>query len=152
MIIKGLRGEPMPVYGDGLNVRDWLYVEDHARALLLVLEKGEAGETYNVGGNSERTNLQIVEAICNHLDEVAPRAEGSRRALISYVQDRSGHDRRYAIDAGKITTGLGWLPRKTFAASLRKTVQWFADNKSWWDAAGYTGWRLGTSPDRKRAS
>ena len=152
MIIKGLRGEPMPVYGDGLNVRDWLYVEDHARALLLVLEKGEAGETYNVGGNSECTNLQIVEAICDRLDEVALRAEGSRRALITYVQDRPGHDRRYAIDAGKITTGLGWLPQETFAAGLRKTAQWFAENKSWWDAAGYTGSRLGTSPERKRAS
>jgi dTDP-glucose 4,6-dehydratase len=143
MIIKGLRGEPMPVYGDGQNVRDWLYVEDHARALALVLEKGRPGETYNIGGNSERTNLEVVETICDHLDRLAPWNGGSRRKLITFVQDRPGHDRRYAIDASVINRQLSWFPRANFDAGIRETIRWFCVNKDWWDSTKYTASRLG---------
>ncbi len=147
MIIKGLNNEPLPVYGDGLNVRDWLYVEDHARALVLVLEQGRVGETYNVGGNSELTNLAVVETICDQLDRSMPPARGRRRNLISFVTDRPGHDRRYAIDSAKIQAELGWRPTKTFAAGIAETVRWYLGNELWWRAIlerGYRAERLGT--------
>jgi dTDP-glucose 4,6-dehydratase len=148
MIIKGLAGEPLPVYGRGDNVRDWLHVEDHVRALRLVFERGRPGETYAIGGNSERTNLDVVEAICDLLDQSVPRADGqSRRALIRFVQDRPGHDQRYAIDAGKLRRELGWAPRETFESGLARTVAWFLANEPWWRAiqARYAGERLGTT-------
>ena len=145
MIIKGLKGEKLPVYGDGQNVRDWLYVEDHARALRLVLEKGKAGQTYNIGGNSEKANLEVVETICHELDREL--ADGkSRRDLISFVEDRPGHDKRYAIDASKIRNELGWSPKENFNTAIRKTVKWFIENRVWWDSSSrsnYAGERLG---------
>ena len=146
MILNALSGKPLPVYGDGGNIRDWLYVEDHAAALLLVLEKGRAGETYNVGGRNERTNLQVVHRVCDILDELAPDAAvGPRRDLITYVQDRPGHDRRYAIDATKLETELGWRAEETFETGLAKTVQWYLDRGDWWRPlqARYAGQRLG---------
>jgi dTDP-glucose 4,6-dehydratase len=148
MIIKGLAGETLPVYGDGLNVRDWLYVEDHARALALVLERGEVGQTYNVGGRNERTNLHVVETICDLLDGVAPAAAGPRRQLISFVTDRPGHDRRYAIDATKLERELGWRALETFESGIAKTVRWYLDNETWWKSIldrGYTAKRVGLS-------
>lgn len=146
IIIKGLAGEPLPVYGDGQNIRDWLYVEDHAKALTLVLERGAVGETYNVGGRNERTNLHVVESICGLLDEMSPRAAGSRRGLISFVADRPGHDRRYAIDASKLERELGWRADENFESGLAKTVRWFFDNRNWWQAIldrGYQQKRIG---------
>ncbi len=146
MIIKGLAGEPLPVYGDGQNVRDWLFVEDHARALTLVLERGVIGETYNVGGRNERTNLHVVETICDLLDATEPAPSGSRRRLISFVKDRPGHDRRYAIDATKIETELGWRAEENFESGLAKTVRWFCENRPWWQAIlnrGYQTARIG---------
>jgi dTDP-glucose 4,6-dehydratase len=146
MIIKGLAGEPLPVYGDGKNIRDWLYVEDHAKALTLVLERGVVGETYNVGGRNERTNLHVVENICHLLDEISPGATGSRRSLISFVADRPGHDRRYAIDATKLERELGWRADENFESGLAKTVRWFFDNRKWWQAIldrGYQHKRIG---------
>ncbi len=132
--IRALAGEPLPVYGKGDNVRDWLFVEDHASALVTVVEKGEPGETYNVGGNEERTNLQVVETICDLVDELAePLASGSRRDLIEFVADRPGHDLRYAIDQSKIKRTLGWEPSVSFEEGLRRTVQWYLDNGSWWE-------------------
>ena len=132
MILSALEGKPLPVYGDGLNVRDWLYVEDHCTAIRLVLENGKLGETYNVGGSSERTNIAVVHAICDILDELRPNsALGSRRSLISYVQDRPGHDRRYAIDATKIERELGWKPEQRFESGIRRTVEWFLANMDW---------------------
>ena len=149
VIIKALQGEPLPVYGKGDNIRDWLYVEDHARALRLVLAKGHVGETYNIGGHNERTNLQVVEMICALLDELAPDARFTpRTSLISFVADRPGHDKRYAIDAGKIARELGWKPQETFESGLRKTVQWYLDNRIWWErvlSGAYRGERLGLS-------
>ncbi len=147
MIIKALAGEPLPVYGDGRNVRDWLHVDDHARALLLAVEKGAAGETYNIGGLNERTNLQVVEAICDQLDRASPSPQGPRRRLISFVTDRPGHDRRYAIDASKIVRELEWRARKTFETGVEDTVRWYLDNRGWWDAIvdrGYKAQRIGT--------
>jgi dTDP-glucose 4,6-dehydratase len=134
MIIKGLRGEKLPVYGKGDNVRDWLQVEDHARALWTIASTGKPGESYNVGGNNERTNLEVVETICDLLDEMAPALpDGNpRRSLISFVTDRPGHDFRYAIDASKIKRELGWEPRETFETGIRKTVRWYLDNSDWW--------------------
>ena len=132
MIIRGLAHRPLPVYGDGLNIRDWLYVEDHARALGLVLERGRVGETYNVGGRNERTNLEVVQTICDLLDLLTPSANGSRRRHITFVPDRPGHDRRYAIDATKIERELGWRPLETFETGLEKTIRWFLDNSAWW--------------------
>jgi dTDP-glucose 4,6-dehydratase len=129
-ILKGLRGEPLPIYGRGDNVRDWLYVEDHVRGLLAVLERGRLGETYNIGGHGEKTNLEVVTMICEILDELAPKAY-RHRELIAFVPDRPGHDLRYAIDASKIQRELGWGPRETFEAGLRKTVRWYLDNLSW---------------------
>jgi dTDP-glucose 4,6-dehydratase len=121
----------MPVYGKGHNVRDWLYVEDHARALRLVLQAGRVGETYNIGGRNERTNLEVVMAICKLLDELSPCGAPHDR-LITFVPDRPGHDLRYAIDAGKISRELGWQPQETFETGLRKTVQWYIANEAWW--------------------
>ncbi|HYD99295.1 MAG TPA: dTDP-glucose 4,6-dehydratase [Alphaproteobacteria bacterium] len=133
VLLNALEGRPLPVYGDGLQVRDWLYVEDHARALWAVLTRGRPGEVYNVGGHNEQTNLSVVEGICDLLDELAgPRPEGPRRGLIRFVADRPGHDRRYAIDASKIARELGWAPRETFASGLRRTVEWYLANEAWW--------------------
>ncbi|MBR0750742.1 dTDP-glucose 4,6-dehydratase [Bradyrhizobium jicamae] len=148
MIIKGLAGEPLPVYGDGQNIRDWLYVEDHAKALTLVLERGQIGETYNVGGRNERTNLHVVESICDLLDGIAPSAAGPRRKLISFVTDRPGHDRRYAIDATKLENDLGWRAEENFETGIEKTVRWYVDQQPWWNAIlerGYTASRVGLS-------
>ena len=131
-IQKALHGEPLPVYGDGRNVRDWLYVGDHCAAIRRVLEAGRVGETYNVGGNSERENIQVVRAICALLDERRPLADGKRReTLISFVKDRPGHDRRYAIDAGKIRRELGWQPAHYFENGLAHTVDWYLDHQPW---------------------
>lgn len=146
MIIKGLAGEPLPVYGDGKNIRDWLYVEDHAKALTLVLERGVVGQTYNVGGHNERTNLHVVETVCDLLDQVAPTAMGPRRNLISFVKDRPGHDRRYAIDASKIERELGWQAEENFESGLSKTVRWYCENRAWWQSIldrGYEQARIG---------
>ncbi len=133
VIVKALAGEPLPVYGKGANVRDWLFVEDHARALQTVVERGVPGETYNVGGNSERRNLEVVETLCATLDRLKPRADGkSYRDQISFVADRPGHDMRYAIDASKIRDQLGWSPQETFETGLERTVRWYLDNESWW--------------------
>lgn len=146
VIIRGLAGQTLPVYGDGGNIRDWLYVEDHARALRLVAERGTPGQSYNVGGHSERTNLQVVGAICDLLDEFAPEPAGPRRRLITFVADRPGHDRRYAIDSSKIEGAFGWSPTETFESGLRKTVRWYLDNRDWWQAIldrGYRADRVG---------
>jgi dTDP-glucose 4,6-dehydratase len=148
MIIKGLAGEPLPVYGDGQNIRDWLYVEDHAKALTLVLERGEVGETYNVGGRNERTNLHVVESICDLLDERSPSPNGPRRNLMTFVADRPGHDRRYAIDASKLERDLGWRAEENFETGIRKTVDWYVDEQPWWRAIlerGYQAKRVGLS-------
>jgi dTDP-glucose 4,6-dehydratase len=146
-IIKALAGEQLPVYGNGKNVRDWLYVEDHARALLAVALCGKVGETYCIGGRSERSNIAVVTAICTIMDELAPRAAARRHAdLISFVADRPGHDLRYAIDPRKIGEELGWQPRESFESGLRKTVEWYLANRPWWErirAKGYSGERLG---------
>lgn len=132
MIVNALAGKPLPVYGDGQQVRDWLYVTDHCSAIQVVLAHGRLGETYNVGGWNEKTNLQIVHALCALLDEMQPRADGqSYAAQISFVADRPGHDRRYAIDARKINDELGWKPAETFETGLRKTVRWYLDNPDW---------------------
>jgi dTDP-glucose 4,6-dehydratase len=134
MILRGLHGQELPVYGKGVNIRDWLYVEDHARALSLVLERGEPGETYAIGGHNERTNLTVVHTVCDLLDELAPKlASGSRRNLIRYVTDRPGHDMRYAIDASKIERELGWTPQETFESGMAKTVRWYLENRHWWE-------------------
>ena len=134
MIIKGLAGEPLPVYGQGLNVRDWLFVDDHAEALALVLERGRIGETYNVGGASERRNIDVVGAICESMDDLVPRPDRkSYRELITFVPDRPGHDFRYAIDFSKLRSDLGWQPRHSFQMGLRSTVQWYIDNRAWWE-------------------
>jgi dTDP-glucose 4,6-dehydratase len=147
IIIKGLKGEPLPVYGKGDNIRDWLYVDDHARALWAILSRGRAGESYNVGGNEEISNLDVVKRICAVLDELAPRADGGKReGQITFVQDRPGHDFRYAIDASKLSDELGWTPGETFATGLRKTVTWYLENNGWWQPildGRYAGQRLG---------
>jgi len=122
---------PIPVYGDGMNVRDWLYVRDHAEALWQVLTRGKDGETYNIGGHNEWANIRIVEMICDMMDELAPRLGGNSRKLIAFVKDRPGHDRRYAVDAGKIERELGWKPAHTFQTGLRETIQWYLDNQDW---------------------
>jgi dTDP-glucose 4,6-dehydratase len=132
MILNALRGEPLPVYGDGLQVRDWLYVEDHCRGIMRVLEAGRVGEVYNIGGNSEKPNLEVVHEICARLDELKPRADGrSYREQIAFVKDRPGHDRRYAINTRRIERELGWKPRESFESGLRKTIQWYLDNQEW---------------------
>lgn len=131
MIANALGGKPLPVYGDGLNVRDWLYVGDHCAAIREVLARGRLGETYNVGGWNEKTNLDVVHTLCDLLDELKPKASGSYREQITFVKDRPGHDRRYAIDARKLERELGWKPAETFETGLRKTVQWYLDNQAW---------------------
>jgi len=130
MILNGLAGKPLPVYGDGKNIRDWLFVEDHARALRLVLERGQVGEVYCIGGRAERTNLQVVSLLCEILDELHPKGAPHNR-LVTFVKDRPGHDRRYAIDCSKIEQELGWKQQESFETGLRKTVQWFLDNPEW---------------------
>jgi dTDP-glucose 4,6-dehydratase len=145
MILNGLDGKDLPIYGDGKNVRDWLYVDDHARALLMIVAKGRAGETYNVGGRNERTNIDVVHAICDHLDRLVPSAK-SRREQIKFVADRPGHDRRYAIDATKLETELRWRAEQTFESGIARTIEWFLANDWWWRpirAAGHGGKRLG---------
>ena len=144
--IKAMAGEPLPVYGKGDNVRDWLFVEDHARAIVAILEHGRVGETYNVGGEAERTNLAVVEAICDALDADMPLPDGStRRELITFVVDRPGHDFRYAIDATKLRDELGWAPTETFESGIARTIAWYKDNEKWWHplTKDYTGQRLG---------
>jgi len=132
MIVNALAGKPLPVYGDGMQVRDWLYVKDHCSAIRRVLEAGRVGEIYNVGGWNEKPNIEIVNTVCALLDELRPRRDGiSYKAQISYVLDRPGHDRRYAIDASKIERELGWRPAETFESGIRKTVQWYLDNQAW---------------------
>jgi dTDP-glucose 4,6-dehydratase len=131
MIVNALAGKPLPVYGDGQQVRDWLYVTDHCSAIRAVLAKGRLGETYNIGGWNEKPNIEIVKTVCALLDEMRPHAEGSYTRLITYVKDRPGHDRRYAIDARKIERELGWRPAETFETGIRKTVQWYLDHADW---------------------
>jgi dTDP-glucose 4,6-dehydratase len=133
VILKCLRGEPIPVYGKGENIRDWIYVGDHCSALRTVLEKGRSGETYNIGGNNEQTNIDLVKAICGILDELHPGSEPYEK-LISFVTDRPGHDLRYAIDPTKIRTELSWEPQETFQTGFRKTIQWYLDNQGWWQS------------------
>jgi dTDP-glucose 4,6-dehydratase len=135
MLQQALAGRPLPVYGDGRNVRDWLYVLDHCEAVRTVLERGRPGETYNIGGNSEKANIDLVRTLCGRLDELQPRKAGSYAELISFVKDRPGHDRRYAIDASKIRRELGWQPRETLESGLLKTLRWYLDNPSWAAAA-----------------
>ncbi len=151
VILKAIKGEALPVYGDGGNVRDWLFVEDHVRALRLVVSKGVPGETYCIGGNSERTNLQVVEALCAELDRVAPRGGGkSYRDQVTFVTDRPGHDFRYAIDASKIRRELGWEPQESFESGIKATVRWYLDHENWWRAVlsgSYRGERLGLLSD-----
>ena len=147
VILNCLEGKPVPVYGSGANVRDWLYVDDHVKALCLVNERGRDGETYNVGGHNERTNLQVVESICAILDELRPRADGSSySSLITHVADRPGHDLRYAIDPSKLMNELGWRPEERFDSGIRRTVEWYLANDWWWRPlreGRYGGERLG---------
>jgi dTDP-glucose 4,6-dehydratase len=148
IIIKALAGEPLPIYGAGDNVRDWLYVEDHVRALTTVFETGTPGETYLIGGRSERTNLQVVETICARLDILRPRPDGGSYAdQITFVTDRPGHDHRYAIDPSRLEADLGWRPTVSFETGIEATVRWYLDNEAWWRpilAGTYAGQRLGT--------
>jgi dTDP-glucose 4,6-dehydratase len=155
VILNALQGKPLPVYGDGSQVRDWLYVEDHARALIEVLTRGRIGETYNIGGHNEKRNLEVVKIICELLDEYVPPGATLENAsissygeLITFVKDRSGHDRRYAIDASKIKNELGWVPEESFETGIRKTVVWYLENRKWWESVlngDYRLGRLGTS-------
>jgi len=149
IILNAIRGEPLPVYGEGTQVRDWLFVEDHARALVKVVTEGLVGETYNIGGHNEKQNIEVVRAVCGLLDELRPSIhDGIKKyeELITLVQDRPGHDVRYAIDASKIQRELGWVPQETFESGLRKTVEWYLANEDWWQAVldrSYKGQRLG---------
>ncbi|AHG20415.1 dTDP-glucose 4,6-dehydratase [Chania multitudinisentens RB-25] len=151
VILNAISGKPLPVYGNGAQVRDWLYVEDHARALYQVVTEGVVGETYNIGGHNERKNIEVVQAICDLLEELAPNKPqnvANYRDLITYVTDRPGHDMRYAIDAGKIERELGWRPQETFESGIRKTVAWYLNNETWWrrvQDGSYAGERLGLS-------
>lgn len=145
VILNAIHGRPLPIYGDGLQIRDWLYVEDHAKALLRVVTEGRIGETYNIGGHNEKTNLEVVEAICGLLEELAPQKPSGvikYKDLITFVKDRPGHDARYAIDASKIERELGWVPDETFETGLRKTVQWYLDNRGWWQRVLSGAYRL----------
>ena len=145
IILNALEGKPLPVYGKGANIRDWLYVEDHARALHLILTKGRLGETYNVGGRNERTNLDVVQTVCRILDEIRPDKKSHDR-LVTFVPDRPGHDHRYAIDATKLENELGWKAEETFASGIRKTVHWYLENEWWWGPLRkkvYRGERIG---------
>ena len=146
VILNCLEGKPLPVYGKGANVRDWLYVDDHVAALCLVNGKGEIGRTYNVGGHNERTNLEVVKTVCSVLDELRPRAEGRYEDLITYVSDRPGHDLRYAIDPSRLMNELGWKPQENFESGIRRTVRWYLENEWWWKPireGKYSGQRLG---------
>lgn len=146
-VINALEGRPLPVYGQGENIRDWLYVDDHVRAIDRILHDGKPGETYNVGGGAEKRNIDVVHNICALMDEIAPKAR-PHADLIDFVTDRPGHDFRYAIDASKLQRELGWVPAETFDSGLRQTVQWYVDNRWWWArarSAVYPGQRLGTS-------
>jgi dTDP-glucose 4,6-dehydratase len=131
MVLNALTGKPLPVYGDGRQVRDWLYVEDHCAALVEILQRGRAGETYNIGGQTEKQNIEIVHTICRILDERRPKGSGSYAEQITHVEDRLGHDRRYAIDAGKLQAELGWAPNESFETGIRKTVDWYLNNQDW---------------------
>jgi dTDP-glucose 4,6-dehydratase len=144
IILNALEGKSLPVYGDGANIRDWLYVEDHARALDLIAERGRIGETYNVGGRNERRNIDVVQRVCTIMDGLAPKST-KHASLISYVTDRPGHDARYAIDATKLETELGWKAEETFDTGIEKTIKWFLENEWWWAPLrqGYDGSRLG---------
>ena len=146
VILNALDGKPLPIYGKGENIRDWLFVEDHARALWLIDRKGKVGETYNIGGRNERTNLQVVQAICRILDKLRPKASGSYADQITFVTDRPGHDLRYSIDADKLRNELGWEPREDFDSGLELTVRWYLENDWWWRPireGKYSGERLG---------
>ncbi|WP_152050071.1 dTDP-glucose 4,6-dehydratase [Tautonia marina] len=154
MILNALAGKPLPIYGKGDNIRDWLYVDDHARALRIVLEKGTPGETYNVGGHNEKTNMEVVRTICSLLDELAPDSpHRPHDSLITYVTDRPGHDKRYAIDASKIERKLGWTPRETFETGLRRTVEWYLSNTEWCErvSSGAYRERLGLKREQQPA-
>ncbi|ENA29494.1 MULTISPECIES: dTDP-glucose 4,6-dehydratase [Pseudomonas] len=145
VILNAMHGKQLPVYGDGSQIRDWLFVEDHARALYTVVTKGVIGETYNIGGHNEKRNLEVVEAICDLLEELAPEKPAgitAYRDLITFVKDRPGHDLRYAIDASKIESELGWVPQESFETGLRKTVQWYLNNRSWWQRVLSGAYRL----------
>jgi dTDP-glucose 4,6-dehydratase len=131
VILNARDGKPLPVYGDGNNVRDWLFVDDHCAAISMVLDKGKPGETYNIGGWNEKRNLEVVETICDIVDELAPRDGAPRKELITFVKDRPGHDRRYAMNARKIERELGWRPKETFESGIRKTVRWYLENEDW---------------------
>lgn len=151
VITRALRGEPLPVYGDGLNVRDWLYVGDHCTAIRRVLEGGRLGETYNIGGWNEKTNIDIVRGICRLLDEMRPDPAGPRERLITFVKDRPGHDRRYAIDARKVADELGWRPAETFETGIRRTVRWYLDHSAWVEgvtSGRYQDWVRNNYADR----
>ncbi len=146
VILNALAGKPLPVYGDGSQIRDWLYVEDHARALVEVVTRGSVGETYNIGGHNEKRNLEVVQTLCELLEELAPNKPAGvahYRDLITFVKDRPGHDLRYAIDASKIQHELGWVPQETFESGIRKTVQWYLDNRQWWQRVLSGDYRLG---------
>jgi dTDP-glucose 4,6-dehydratase len=146
IIHNALQGKPLPIYGDGLNVRDWLYVDDHCAAIRAVLSGGKVGETYNIGGCNEKTNLEVVETICRIMDQEIPRSDGKPyRDQIAFVKDRPGHDRRYAIDAGKIQNQLGWKPVETFDTGMRKTVRWYLDNRDWVDSVTSGAYRHWTA-------
>ena len=148
IILQALEGKPLPVYGDGGNIRDWLYVEDHARALAVILERGQPGETYNVGGRNEQRNIDVVRRICSIMDDLRPEA-GPHERLITFVADRPGHDQRYAIDATKLESELGWRARETFETGIEKTVKWYLDRRDWWEPLRnrvYRGERLGLIP------
>ena len=152
IILNALQGKPLPVYGDGSNVRDWLYVEDHAKALMLILDRGQPGRTYNVGGRNERRNIDVVRRICDLMDEMVPGSRPHNR-LISFVTDRPGHDQRYAIDATRVEVELGWRAEETFDSGIAKTVAWYLGNESWWRPLRerlYAGERLGTLGERTR--
>ncbi|GGM03141.1 dTDP-glucose 4,6-dehydratase [Pseudomonas asuensis] len=145
IILNAMHGKPLPVYGDGSQIRDWLFVEDHARALYTVVTKGVVGETYNIGGHNEKRNLEVVEAVCDLLEELAPEKPAgitAYRDLITFVKDRPGHDLRYAIDASKIESELGWVPQESFETGLRKTVEWYLNNRSWWQRVLSGAYRL----------
>ena len=154
MIVNALAGKPLPVYGDGQQLRDWLYVSDHCRAVRDVLARGRVGETYNVGGGSNRSNLEVVRAVCALLDEMRPNPAGPYARLISHVADRPGHDRRYAIDARKIGSELGWRPLETFESGIRKTIRWYLENPGWVanvQSGAYRDWLAANYADRKPA-
>ena len=146
-MLNALENKPLPIYGKGNQIRDWLYVDDHARALFLVATKGKIGETYNIGGHNEKQNIEVVETICKILDNLRPK-EKLYNEQITYVADRPGHDRRYAIDATKIKDKLGWMPQETFETGMQKTIQWYLDNETWWRAVqdgSYQRERLGVA-------